>query len=201
MKRFPKGTVLFREGDAGAEMYIIGAGRVEIVKRIAGVEKTVAVLGPGEMLGELALLNQKPRTATAVVLDSLDALVIDSSTLESMLAQNPEFTMRLIRRLADRLDVADGLIRILLHPDPNARELVLKQAEDAKQQQTALLEEMEVQGEVAGDPARVKELFGRLNVLRQRLRESTPDVSEMPRPFSLKARGKGSSGSGGTSGG
>ena len=79
---------------------------------------------------------------------------------------------------------------------------VLKEAEDAKNRhETSLIDEMEVQGEVAGDPARVRELFGRLNVLRARLRESTPDVSEMPRPFSLKTRGKGSSGSGGGSGG
>lgn len=189
MKRFPKSTVLFREGDPGGEMYVIGAGRVEIIKRIAGEEKTVAVLGPGEMLGELALLNDKPRTATAIVLDPLDALVIDKSTLEDMLEHNPEFTMRLIRRLADRLDVADGLVRLLLHPDPNARDLVLRQAESAKNAPASLIDEMEVQGEVAGDPARVRELFGRLNRLRLRLRESTPDPSEMPRPFLMKKGG------------
>ncbi len=189
MKRFPKKAVLFREGDPGTEMFVIGAGRVEIKKRIGGVDKTVAVVGPGDMLGELALLNGKPRTATAVVLDDLDALVIDTATLESMMAGSPDFTMRLIRRLSDRLDAADGIIEALMHPDPAAREMVLKKAESARD--AALETEIEVQGEVAADPAQVRDLFGRLNRLRVRLRESTPDVSEMPRPFTMSgARGK-----------
>ena len=189
MKRFPKRTVLFREGDPGAEMYILGAGRVEIVKRIGGIEKTIAVLGPGEMLGELALLNDTPRTATAVAVDNVDALVLDRPMLESMIANQPEFTMRLIRRLADRLDMADGLVRVLMHPEPGARELVLQQAETAK---APMLDfEMEVQGEIAGDPARVKDMFFRLNRLRARLRESTPDAEEMPRPFTVPAKRKG----------
>ena len=184
MKRFPRKTVLFREGDSGAEMFVIGAGRVEVQKRIAGVDKTVAVLGPGEMLGELALLNDKPRTATAIVLDTVDALVIDKETLEEMLGKNPDFTMRLIRRLSDRIDAADGLIQMLMHPDPTAREMVLQRAESAK---TAALEvSMEVQGEVAADPSLVRDLFGRLNHLRLRLREQTPDASEMPRPFTTR---------------
>jgi CRP-like cAMP-binding protein len=183
MKRFPRKTVLFREGDAGSEMFVIGAGRIEVQKRIGGLDKTVAVLGPGEMLGELALLNDKPRTATAIVLDTVDALVIDKETLEGMLGKNPEFTMRLIRRLSDRLDVADSLIQLLMHPDPAAREMVLRQAESAK---TSALElAVEVQGEIA-DPGRVRDLFGRLNRLRARLREGTADASEMPRPFTTR---------------
>lgn len=188
MKRFAKKTVLFTEGDPGTEMYVIGSGRVELRKRIAGVEKTVALLGPGDMLGELALLNDKPRTATAVVLETIDALVIDGPALETMLTENPEFTMRMIRRLVGRLDAAGGLIQILLHPDPAARELVLQEAASAVM--TAALDvEMEVQGEVAADPARIRDLFGRLNRLRMRLREGTPDVSEMPRPFTTRSRG------------
>jgi CRP-like cAMP-binding protein len=197
MKRFAKGSILFREGDPGSDMYVIGAGKVEVIKRIGGVDKTIAVVGPGEMLGELALLNGKPRTATAVVLEQLDALVIDSNALSSMLSSNAEFTMRLIRRLADRLDVADGLVRLLLHPDPDARDLVLRQAESAKS--ASLSVEMEVQGEVAGDPARIRELFGRLNRLRARLSDGAPAAANMPRPFSMKSGGK--KGGGGPSGG
>lgn len=195
MKRYPKKSVLFREGDSGTEMFIIGAGRVEVQKRIGGLDKTVAVLGPGDMLGELALLNDKPRSATAIVLDDLDALVIDKPTLESMIDTSPEFTMRLIRRLSDRLDAADGLIQLLMHPDPNAREMVLREAESAKtavsDEAAALEAAMELQGEVGGDPARVRDLFGRLNRLRQRLREQTPTANEMPRPFTMAGAAKG----------
>lgn len=190
MKRYPKKSVLFREGDSGSEMFIIGAGRVEVQKRIGGLDKTVAVLGPGDMLGELALLNDKPRTATAIVLDDLDALVIDKPTLESMIDSSPDFTMRLIRRLSDRLDAADGLIQLLMHPDADARDTVLRQAESAKgasaiDEPAALEAAMDIQGEVGGDPTRVRDLFGRLNRLRARLREQTPTANEMPRPFTM----------------
>lgn len=182
--------MLFSEGDSGTDMFVIGAGRVELQKRIGGVDKTIAVLGPGEMLGELALLNDKPRTATAIVLEELQAFVIDKGALEEMLGNNPEFTMRLIRRLSDRLDTADGLIQLLMHADPKAREMVLKQAEAAKN--TVLSVEMDVLGEAATNPARVRDLFGRLNRLRARLREATPDgdPEEMPRPFVVSRSSK-----------
>ncbi|CAG0961310.1 partial Cyclic AMP receptor protein, partial [Anaerolineae bacterium] len=61
------GEVLFREGDAGDRMYVIQSGAVRISKTVKGEEKTLAILGPGEFFGEMAILNAKPRTATAIV--------------------------------------------------------------------------------------------------------------------------------------
>jgi CRP/FNR family cyclic AMP-dependent transcriptional regulator len=120
---FPAGNVLFREGEQGEDMYVIQAGLVQILKRVGDDERPLATLGRGEFLGEMAILNGKPRTATAVVLEDARCLVIDAATLEQMVSNNAEIAVRLVKKLARRLDAADELIQILLHPDPSARVL------------------------------------------------------------------------------
>jgi CRP-like cAMP-binding protein len=69
----------------------------------------------------MAILNGKPRTATATVVETTRCLVIDAKTLESMVARNAEIALRLIKKLAKRLDSADTLVEILMHRDPKAR--------------------------------------------------------------------------------
>ncbi len=122
-REFAPGAVLFREGEIGSEMYVIQSGHVHIKKRVANGDKVLATLGPGEFLGEMALLNSKPRTATASVTEDAPArvLTIDSKRFEQMIANNREITLRLIKKLSSRLDSADALIEILMHKDPKAR--------------------------------------------------------------------------------
>ena len=120
-REFRAGDVLFREGDAGQEMYVVQSGLVQVLKRIGDEERPLATLGRGEFLGEMAILNGKPRTATAVILEDAKMLVIDGRTLEAMITKNPEIAMRLIKKLARRLDSADEMIQILMNPDPKAR--------------------------------------------------------------------------------
>ncbi|NCQ59935.1 MAG: Crp/Fnr family transcriptional regulator [Myxococcales bacterium] len=117
----PAGTILFRDGEAGAEMYVLTRGRVRIFKEVRGEEKTLATLGAGEFFGEMAILNDKPRTASAEVVEESDMLVIDGKTFGSMIVSNTEIAVRLIRKLASRLDNANELIDILMHRDPKAR--------------------------------------------------------------------------------
>lgn len=120
-REYQPGDVLFREGDSGEVMFVIQAGAVRISKAIGGVDKMLAVLGPGEFLGEMAILNGKPRTATATVVEPMRCLVIEAKTLEQMVARNAEIALRLIKKLAKRLDSADSLVEILMHRDPKAR--------------------------------------------------------------------------------
>ncbi len=124
-REYPPGSVIFREGETGDEMYVVQAGEVRISKRVANGERVLATLGPGEFLGEMAILNARPRTATARVVDDASArvLVIDARRFEQMIANNREITLRLIKKLSARLDSADALIEILLHKDPKARVL------------------------------------------------------------------------------
>src|SRR5258708_27035251 len=67
VRNHPAGTVLFREGDRGATMYVLRSGKVKISKHISDTELTLAVLGPGEFFGEMALLEGLPRSAVAAV--------------------------------------------------------------------------------------------------------------------------------------
>ena len=109
-KEFPKSTVLFREGEAGKEMYVLQSGKVVITKKVRDTEKTLAVLGPGEFFGEMALISNKPRNATATVAEAARLLVIDPKTFEGMIRGNSEIAVRMIKKLAERLSEADAQI-------------------------------------------------------------------------------------------
>jgi CRP-like cAMP-binding protein len=126
-REFHTGDILFHEGELGEEMYVIQSGAVEITKRTGTIDIPIATLGRGEFLGEMAILNGKPRTATARVTEDMKCLVLDARTLETMIQKNSEIALRLIKKLAARLDAADGLVKILLNPDPQARVLLALQ--------------------------------------------------------------------------
>jgi CRP-like cAMP-binding protein len=118
-KDIPKGTLLFREGDPGKEMYVIQSGRIAISKKVRDVEKVLAVLGPGEFFGEMAIISNKPRNASASVEEEARLLVIDPKTFEAMIRGNSEIAVRMIKKLAERLSDADAQIENLLLSDPN----------------------------------------------------------------------------------
>lgn len=115
------GEILFRAGDTGSEMFVVRSGAVRIVVESRGKEKTLAVLGPGEFIGEMSILTDQPRSATAIVEKEADLLVVGVRVLEEMIVHNTEIALRLIRKLARRLEAADALIRVLLYRDPNER--------------------------------------------------------------------------------
>lgn len=118
---FGAGTVLFEEGQPGDYMYVVQTGEVEIRRQVGETERVLAVLPSGEFFGEMAILNGKPRTATATALEALHALVIDGRTFEAMVLGNGEIAVRMITRLARRLHSANAYIEILARADPRAR--------------------------------------------------------------------------------
>jgi CRP-like cAMP-binding protein len=120
-RTFEAGEVLFRENEPGDTMFVIQAGQVRISKATPVGSKTLAVLGPGEFFGEMAILNGKPRTATAEALTSVRVLAIDAQTFGQMIVHNAEIAVRLITKLARRLDAANALIDVWMHRDPKAR--------------------------------------------------------------------------------
>lgn len=120
-KEFPKGTVLFNEGEPGKDMFVLQSGRISISKKVRDVEKVLAVLGPGEFFGEMAIISNKPRNATATVTEDAKLLVIDPKTFEAMIRGNSEIAVRMIKKLAERLSEADAQIENLLLSDPASR--------------------------------------------------------------------------------
>lgn len=118
---YEPGAVLFREGEPGDFMYVIQSGEVEIRRTIGDVERVLAVLPAGEFFGEMALINQRPRSATAVVRRPSRLLVIEPRTFEAMIRGKTEIAVRMIRTLAGRLERANQQIEILLLPSANHR--------------------------------------------------------------------------------
>jgi hypothetical protein len=110
--QFAPGEVVFSEGDPGVEMFILQSGRVEIVKLIGGEDRRLAVLEKGDFFGEMAMLEELPRNATARALDHVSALVVSPATFDQMLHENPEIVVRMMRKLSSRLrQVEDDLDR------------------------------------------------------------------------------------------
>ena len=120
-KKIHANTVLFHEGDRGEDMYIIQSGKVKISKRIRGVEKTLATLEKGEFFGEMAILNDKPRSATAETIDDCEMLLIDRKTFDTLIRGNAEIAVRFIKRLADRLRETNEQMEALMIKDNTSR--------------------------------------------------------------------------------
>lgn len=118
---YPKGHLLFREGDEGKVMFVIQSGTVRIHKNVREIEKTLIVLGAGEFFGEMSILNNEPRSASATIEEPAKLLVIDPKTFEAMVRGNAEIAVRLIKKLAQRLKDADEQIENLLLKDHNSR--------------------------------------------------------------------------------
>lgn len=114
LSHFPAGEVLFREGDAGEDMYIIQSGRVAIKKRTgANKDVTLAVLEKGDFFGEMAVLERMPRSATAEMDEAGDLIVISGDTFGDMIKSNPEIAFRMLRKYSIRLREMVKQIEIL----------------------------------------------------------------------------------------
>lgn len=94
----PAGTILIREGSLGGEAFVIVAGRIAVTRR----SRRIATLGPGDVLGEMALLDPAPRSSTAVCQTATRLLVLDPSAFERLL-EEPRIARRLLQTLARRL--------------------------------------------------------------------------------------------------
>lgn len=121
VRDFPKGTVLFEQGDAGAHMYVIQRGKIEVSRSAGDRETVLAVFPAGEFFGEMAILNNAPRSATAKVIEDARLLVIDSSIFETMIRDSTEIAVRMIKKLAFRLQQTSRQMDLLMFRDPNSR--------------------------------------------------------------------------------
>lgn len=97
----PAGQFVFREGDSGQTMFIIESGAVEIRLAARGSE-AVAVLGPGDFFGEMAMLEDQPRFAGAFAREACRLLRIERAQFSDLLRQNVEIAVRIMRKLAGR---------------------------------------------------------------------------------------------------
>ena len=96
--RFSRGAYVFREGDAGDAMYIIQEGEIEILQKSRKTEVRLAVLEEGDFFGEMAILEDQPRVASARAAGDCALLRIDASTFDQMARHNPEIPVRIVLR-------------------------------------------------------------------------------------------------------
>ncbi len=103
-----EGELILAQDDSGREMYIIESGQVEIFRSAAAGERRLRVLEAGDFFGEMALLDDQPRGASARALTDAKLLLIDHSTFDQMLRRYPEVAIRMLRKLCERLRAASG---------------------------------------------------------------------------------------------
>ncbi len=96
---FPAGTVLVREGDPGDSFIVIVAGMATVEQGA----REIRALGPGDFLGEIALIDGRPRTATVTATGPVDALVVDRPAFERLMDDYPVVRHGLVSALTQRL--------------------------------------------------------------------------------------------------
>ncbi|MDH4139207.1 MAG: cyclic nucleotide-binding domain-containing protein [Coriobacteriia bacterium] len=104
-RTFSDGDLIFKQGERGSEMYVIHSGRVRIFRTQDGHDTDLAVLGPDDFFGEMALFDDRSRSASAKAVGAAEVRVIDKAAFEGM--QCDPITKHLLVTLAQRLRAMD----------------------------------------------------------------------------------------------
>lgn len=118
---FPKNDIMFCEHEPGDTCYLIQSGRVQIVKIMGDIEKIIDILYPGEILGEMAILEEAPRSATAIALDQVTALEFNRENFEVLMQGNPQIALKLLKLFTKRIYDQKRRFMILTLDDVQAR--------------------------------------------------------------------------------
>jgi CRP/FNR family cyclic AMP-dependent transcriptional regulator len=121
-RTFDAESVIFQEGDKGEALYILKEGLVKLSKvDLEGHEKTLAILRPPEFFGEMALLGESSRSATAVTLKKARLLVLYQDDFQRLMASYPRIGLNVTTTLAQRLRGMDDEAQILSYKDAQGR--------------------------------------------------------------------------------
>ena len=162
-RSFSAGATLYYAGAPATELYLIRTGRVRLVKRARGVERSIGLYGAEEIVGEEALLPGAHRSASAEAIESVTALVIESDTFRALVRQRPDLGEGVMQQLARRLQRAAEQIENFLLPDPTIRVLnTLLHAVDDADEGPLELSPLELSTRTALDLDQVKAVVGQL---------------------------------------
>jgi CRP/FNR family cyclic AMP-dependent transcriptional regulator len=113
-RSYPKGRTIVSEGEPSQSMYILLAGRAKVQRSDSeGKEVILAVLGSGEFIGEMSLIDDAPRSASVITLEPCEFMAVSKEAFKAMLVQSPEVAMNVMRGLVRRLREADKKIETL----------------------------------------------------------------------------------------
>ena len=113
-KHFSKGDVIFREGDAANEAFLLQEGRVRLVRKVRGIERSLSALRPGELFGETALVDGATRTSSALALTDGTALALDQTTFRRLIETSPSIAARVVQQLVRRLRDAEDQVETMM---------------------------------------------------------------------------------------
>ncbi len=116
-KVFEPGQILFCEYEPGTDFYFIQDGQVKIIKTIGNSQKTLDVLSKGDILGEMAILEQEPRSASAIAIDRVKALQFNRDNFETLINGHPQLAFKLLVIFSKRIYDAKRRLQILLLDD------------------------------------------------------------------------------------
>lgn len=119
---FEAGTVIFKEGDKGALMYILVKGCVELRKKVEGGETVLKLVRtPNEFFGEMSLIDGRPRSATAIASERSSLIAVDDGVFDNMVLSNPKFALTIIKTLSARIRSSNVQISELIETIPRER--------------------------------------------------------------------------------
>lgn len=110
-RTFTRGSELMRQGDVGNSMYVLLGGRVRVQRSHPDLTEpmVLAELGPGEIVGEMGLLDNSPRSATVVAMEETHTMEVSAAVLSEVIIQHPTVSGALLRLLTRRLRSTDEL--------------------------------------------------------------------------------------------
>ena len=103
VRKYPSDTMIFAESMPGEELFIIQEGNIKITKIIEDKEVLLAVLKPGDIFGEMALIENKPRSASAITYDDCTLLAVNRANFERMIGTQPQICERITTLFAERI--------------------------------------------------------------------------------------------------
>jgi len=113
--------IIFCEFEIGTEFYFVQSGKVKIVKVINDMEKTLDVMTTGDVFGEMSILEQEPRSATAIAIDYVKLLKFHRDNFDSLLEANPQLAYKLLLIFSKRIYDAKRRLMILLLDEPSLK--------------------------------------------------------------------------------
>jgi CRP-like cAMP-binding protein len=170
-RRFSPGTVVFREGEPSDVVFLLQSGRIRLFKQVGAIERSLRVVRPGDLFGELALLQGSRRQSTAVALDESLALAFDHATFHQVAQTNPDVGLRVIEQIVHRLRDAEDQIEILMVRDHQSKVVValmklaqreLPNPEQAGEKVTLQISPLELSAQVGLDVEVVKRVVSQL---------------------------------------
>jgi CRP/FNR family transcriptional regulator, cyclic AMP receptor protein len=121
-RSFRPAQAIFRQGDRARSLFVIDRGRVKLFNSSGtGQERLIAVLGPGEVFGELEVMSDESRVMSARAMDEVEVFAMDRHLLQAVLKTRPAFTRRLLELFARRLRRADQATQDLIFFDAATR--------------------------------------------------------------------------------